>query len=372
MSRFSLKYPSRRAFTLVEWVVVVVILGILASLVTFYFYKIVAKSEESEALVNLAAIRRSELMVQTQSGTFVNASDTSEVNAKLSDQVISEKIFRYKVIDATLDNFTAIAERINAEKWHNQPTVFSMYANGLVSVAYSGAAGYGSSGGAGAGGSGGYGGGASGSGGVGGFGSSGGESGGAGGSGGSIVIGSSLPQIIDGDLTTALQVLRTSQVGGPLYDLIMAEDISVVFVDLFYDRDSGSLVLGQWVPGRNTIEINSVMVSEFHWTSELLATTLAHEATHADYSYNPEKWVDLTLERHPELTASDLHIMTSPWNSIDQEYNANIAEVGLWNEKKGSQTDIVLDYKASKMDEGESAYKTWLKEIPAYASLPAY
>jgi hypothetical protein len=99
---------------------------------------------------------------------------------------------------------------------------------------------------------------------------------------------------------------------------------------------------------------------------------LAHEATHADYSYNPEKWVDLTLERHPELTASDLHIMTSPWNSIDQEYNANIAEVGLWNEKKGSQTDIVLDYKASKMDEGESAYKTWLKEIPAYASLPAY
>ena len=75
----SSRRPPQKAFTLVEWVVVVVILGILASLVSFYFFKVKTRSEDSEALINLAAIRKGELLVQAKNGSFVNASDTAQI-----------------------------------------------------------------------------------------------------------------------------------------------------------------------------------------------------------------------------------------------------------------------------------------------------
>lgn len=159
-----------KGFTLIEIAGIIIIISILVVLACAAYFKVISKSEDTEALTNLAAIRKAELSKHDESGAFVNAIDTEDINDKLPSPEIHDKIFRYKVVNATAENFTAIAERIKGGAEY-KPIEIAMYADGGLSQTYAPQGGPAS----GAGGgytpdSGGYSGGSGGSGGGGGFG----------------------------------------------------------------------------------------------------------------------------------------------------------------------------------------------------------
>lgn len=376
------KYFSRRGFiplekrfltgfTLTEWIIVVVIISILAVLAAVYYYQVVSKSEDSEALTNLAAIRKSELAVQARDGFFINASDTADVNDKLLDQVIDEKIFKYRVVNATLDNFVAIAERIHADDHRLRPIAFSMYPDGLVTVAYSGSSGYGGSGGGsggssggsaggGAGGGlGGIGGGGGGGGGVGGSGTSGGgSSGGSSGGGGGIiptpVSDTSSPPTITGDIPDAyLEVLKDTVTGDYYYDLIKDKSVNLYFAAMdgafgMYLPSWWSDFYPSWTQTNNSILIDAPL--EGDWSEEAIATILVHEAMHADWAHNTDTWVAHTVDTLG-VPESDLSWYTDPvthepvlGDSVFQEFHAFEAMVLFWQEVKGAQVNAELDF----------------------------
>ncbi len=108
---FPRKY-SRRGFTFLEIIIAIIVIAILLTLGFVIYTKFIAKSEDSEALSNLGAIRTAELAKRDKTGTFVNAVDTQDVSEKLSPTNVEENIFRYKVINATKETFAAIAESI--------------------------------------------------------------------------------------------------------------------------------------------------------------------------------------------------------------------------------------------------------------------
>ena len=169
-----------KGFTLIEIAGIIIIISILVVLACAAYLKAVSKSEDTEALVNLAAIRKAELSKHDESGAFVNATDTEDINDKLPSPEIQDKTFRYKVVNATAENFTAIAERIK-EGAEYKPIEIAMYADGGLSQTYAPQGGAAGAGGGYTPGSGGY---SGGSGGSGGFGiGSGGSSGGGSGSG---------------------------------------------------------------------------------------------------------------------------------------------------------------------------------------------
>ncbi|MFH0876669.1 MAG: hypothetical protein V1863_00410, partial [Candidatus Omnitrophota bacterium] len=152
------------------------------------------------------------------------------------------------------------------------------------------------------------------------------------------------------------------------YDLIIAEEIAVVYVDVT-QYGLGVTEVGAFWQGTfyNTIYINELMRT--YAPEPAVAALIAHEATHADYDYEPQKWIDLTLQQHPELTASDVH---APGNSIDQEYNAFRSQVSVWNETKGSYTDSNNEGWAHYYAQGESYMKSQIRQAYADQTLPEY
>lgn len=196
-------------------------------------------------------------------------------------------------------------------------------------------------------------------------GSSGGSSSGGSSSGGGITGGGSsgggTGVVYDSNLTTVLAVLKGSSAGGSLGNLIEQMSISLSY---------GSMpdgALAYWDSGNNAIVVNSFLRTTF--SEKAIAGIVGHEATHADYSYNPQKWIDLTLERHPELTSDQLHIIRYPFDSIDQEYNAFAATAQVWQEVRGSETNASLDSILSSYSQGESFFKNQIRT--AYADQPS-
>jgi hypothetical protein len=120
----------------------------------------------------------------------------------------------------------------------------------------------------------------------------------------------------------------------------------------------------------NTIHLNS----ELRITSPEAAVTaiICHEATHADYSYNPDKWIDYTLNNHPGLDPSELHIIVPPFNSIDQEYNCFKNQVETWKELKNGYSDLNNDGWEDIYDQGEAYMKSQIRSVYAKYKLPEY
>ena len=144
---------------------------------------------------------------------------------------------------------------------------------------------------------------------------------------------------------------------------------------------------------RNTIYVNQTLKTTA--SEAAIAATIVHEATHADYAYNPEKAIAKTLERHPELERKDINIIRDEFdnersfyvydpetesykvqvmlmNSIDQEYTCFSNEVKLWQEIKGDQTDRHLDRTLALYKQGEDDLKADLRLRESYADLPRY
>ena len=126
-----------------------------------------------------------------------------------------------------------------------------------------------------------------------------------------------------------------------------------------------------------------------------IAAIIAHEATHADYAYNPEAAITETLTRHPELTRDDLNIERDSegnevtenifdpetnsivtqvvlGNSLDQEYSSFANELELWQEIKGTDTSIFHDRDLALYLQGEATLKAELRTLYADQDLPEY
>ncbi len=106
---------SEGAFSLMELVTVLVIIGILAAIGGPMFIKSIEEAKNREAVAALRLIRTAERLyyLDSENGEYISASNTSEVNEYL-DLDIESKDWRFWVnVDTTSSppTFTAYAER---------------------------------------------------------------------------------------------------------------------------------------------------------------------------------------------------------------------------------------------------------------------
>ncbi|OGX38812.1 MAG: hypothetical protein A3C36_02745, partial [Omnitrophica WOR_2 bacterium RIFCSPHIGHO2_02_FULL_52_10] len=113
-------------------------------------------------------------------------------------------------------------------------------------------------------------------------------------------------QEIDTDIQTAINSLNGTTTGQYFYDLIINKKISVIYDNFIkYGHENA---LGLWRgPQYNTIYINELLKDLV--VAQAIGAIIVHEATHADYTYNPEKVIAETLARHAELVRDDLNII---------------------------------------------------------------
>lgn len=97
-----------KGFTLLEILIVVIIIGTLAALIIPRMLGQIQKAKETEAVQNLGAIRSAELTLQGLAGQFVAAADEIGIQSALG-LTVGGGAYRYKIIDATAENFLAIA-----------------------------------------------------------------------------------------------------------------------------------------------------------------------------------------------------------------------------------------------------------------------
>ncbi|MBF0330512.1 MAG: prepilin-type N-terminal cleavage/methylation domain-containing protein [Candidatus Omnitrophica bacterium] len=172
--------------------------------------------------------------------------------------------------------------------------------------------------------------------------------------------------VVEAGLESAMNILKDSVSAGYAYDLIQLLKIPVSWATM--DAQTGAFFMPA-NPPPGTISVNDTFKG---MAPETLAALLAHEATHADYFNYADTWTEKTLLRHPELTASDIHIINPPYNSIDQEYNAMCNQARLWKETKGSLTDANNDGWLAAFNQGPEALKEDIRRIYASLDLPEY
>lgn len=402
------KRAGRKAFTVVEILLALAVVGILFGLIFAFYRSAINRSKYVEAVATVNSISNAEEINQMNTGEYVAADNTQEVNDKLGLDIES-KGYNYKVVGVTNDNFIVLAEKIlddiNNGNLSSEPAVIARNKTGPISPDLVGApAGEpentspeegpssppAESPGAGPG-----------------PGPGPGPGGGAPttpptnnnptGGGGETVLYPTLtgvsPYIVD--------LLNGADGWGQYADTLLQDDyIKVVYADLSLYGES-STTNGFWagitnqiinvnggevfVQG-NTIFLNEHLAAE-GWTNNAVASVIAHEATHADYSYNPQKYIDVLLGPPPvqvsdpfgdplrDITAADIHI---PGDSIDQEYNAYVNDVYVWNKIKNGDANDELDFETTYLwpqpvnPLAEAAFKAILRSNAEYNNLPEF
>ena len=381
----------KRAFTLVEIIISVVIVMVLAGLSAAYYVNVIAKAKSAEALTNVRAIQKAELMYKAQTGSYLAANSTTDINDKLAIG-ITPKYYDYSVVGVTDDDFIVLAQLIGTDIGNSSlpqdVTVIAMNSAGPMTTGYqpyinsnSGGSQGGQTGGSSSdGGSGDSGGSSGGMGGDTGGGSTGGgttggntTSGTGGGTtGGNTTSGSGGGGIVtqpttDADLVASLNMLKDSSTGAYYYNLIVDNNIQIVWEDFSQNPQIPQHTVAYWAGVLdNTIHVNQADKLSF---DSAIAALICHEATHADYDYNPDKWIASTLAQHRELTEANLHI---PGDSIDQEYNAYADQVNTWNEIKGTDHDVNNDNWAAAFSQGQDDMKAQIRLAYAGQDLPEY
>ncbi|MDD5270667.1 MAG: type II secretion system protein [Candidatus Omnitrophica bacterium] len=391
----------RRAFSLIEILLAITVIAVFFGLIFAFYKNAINKSKYVEAVATVANIAKTEEIAKLETGEYIAAANTQEVNERLGMD-IEPRWFNYKVVGVTNDNFIVLAERIrddiesgdlagddivvarnntgpiSPDSVNQPPTDLGGDDIGGPDTGDSAPPGSSSPG---------SGGPSSGS---PGGGSPGADSGDSGDSDDSSPTGGGSDDSIRYPTQTAapsslLDYLDDAPLAADRLDLINDNDIRMVYVnnaDYGVSLSSGAFWWGKedhytydydgnqvFVTG-NTIFINQ-NVLQMGFTEPALACLVAHEATHADYDYNPQEWIDATKAAHPELTDDDIHIDQYPGNSIDQEYNANAAMLQLWD-VIGDGPNESLDLYNTEYAKGEASFKTWLRTFASYATLPDY
>ena len=112
-------------------------------------------------------------------------------------------------------------------------------------------------------------------------------------------------------------------------------------IPMGFTNGTASNVLGFFDPQYNAFFLSQ---ATFNKSVNALAEVMAHEGTHAWFHFESAAAEAATLNVHPALTQSNLHISTYPGNSIDQEYHAFMAGFRLWNQvDDGSDPSLTTD-----------------------------
>lgn len=197
-------------------------------------------------------------------------------------------------------------------------------------------------------------------------------------------------QVFDSEITDVLALLDGSTAGQYYFDLIAAKKISVIYQDFSQVDGISDLTLAYWQgPITNTIFVSDRLKTTM--PASAIAAVIAHEATHADYDWNPEKAIAETLARHTELSRDDINIFRIDdteiifWiedpetntiqfrvlllNSLDQEYISFVSTATVWSEIKGTDTNASLDFELFLYQQGEDVYKANLRTRGSYRNL---
>ena len=103
-----------RAFTLLELLIVIIILGILASVALPKYLRTAERSKDAEAYVHLSLIRTAELDYYADFNTFTNNIDNLNIDNPnlLPPPPVGTRLFNYTIQPVPPTNvFTAIAVR---------------------------------------------------------------------------------------------------------------------------------------------------------------------------------------------------------------------------------------------------------------------
>jgi type IV pilus assembly protein PilA len=85
----------KRGFTLIEVLIVVIILGILATISIPNFTNMVERARKSEALTNLSAIVTGQRAYHLEHGNYIACANSDEILTNLGVDVTSAKFFTY-------------------------------------------------------------------------------------------------------------------------------------------------------------------------------------------------------------------------------------------------------------------------------------
>ncbi len=368
----------KKGVTFVEILLALTVIAVFFGLIFAFYKNAINKSKYVEAVATVSNITKAEEMYKMDTGEYVAAANTQEVNERLGMN-IEPRWFNYKVVGVTNDNFIVLAERIRDDiesgNLEGDDVVIAMDNSGPVSPSdinrnepslddTSGEGGPPP-------GSNSPGGGSPGAGSPGG-GAPGGDSGtpGSGDSSQSNPTGGGSEKHDYEDTVDVpddvIALLSGTVNGDYFYNLINDNDINVVYFD--FSRLYGDFVylfpLAMWTGlddqpyfdyfnndsdtlYSNTIYVNYLLEEDTDifgsaYSDKAIASVVTHEATHADYSYNPDFWINDAIVNHGQ-SPEDIHITQDPYDSIDQEYNAFNNATLVWGEIKGTETNEELD-----------------------------
>ncbi len=107
----------RPAFTLLELLIVIIILGVLAALALPQYLRTVEKGRSSEAIIQLGTLRTGEINYYVEHRTYTDQFDLLDVDDpnRLPAPPNGTRLFDYTLTVPAPDTFTASAHRIQAD-----------------------------------------------------------------------------------------------------------------------------------------------------------------------------------------------------------------------------------------------------------------
>ncbi len=109
---------SGKGFTLIELIIVVIVIGILATVAVPQYLRAVERAKGGKARHALALIAQGEKMYRAENDTYIAGADKATINTNLASfvelaDVANDVDWNYAVAGVTASTFTATATRID-------------------------------------------------------------------------------------------------------------------------------------------------------------------------------------------------------------------------------------------------------------------